>query len=313
MVPVPTMTATATTWTIEMLLPIFSRLLIDADTLVFAAAAVTDRPEYDIRVMIDGVPGEILAEYRYKREANAFIKAKLPTLGEGRSLLLETRQVVEPEEHAFQIFKRKLLDILENIPAMFNGYQVYLGASGVPTHRHAVYPQYKSGRPPKPKHFAATIEYAVKNWSAELVSGMEVDDKVALEQVATSDVFGQTCIVSIDKDLNQVPGWHYHPDKGTLSWISEWEAELTLAMQVLTGDSTDSIPGLPGVGPAKAKAILKDVEKGDFVALWDTTEAAYEEHGFDAEYFSLMCLLVTMLGRADRLSWLQEDPDDELE
>jgi 5'-3' exonuclease len=64
-------------------------------------------------------------------------------------------------------------------------------------------------------------------------------------------------VVSIDKDMAQIPGWHVNPTKDDFPrWVSEEEADYFLALQWLTGDSTDGIPGLPGIGPKKAEKLL---------------------------------------------------------
>ena len=66
-----------------------------------------------------------------------------------------------------------------------------------------------------------------------------------------------TVICSRDKDLHMIPGWHYTWSAGAqkekpLWWQDETGALRCFYRQLLTGDSTDNIPGLYGVGPSSS-------------------------------------------------------------
>jgi len=65
-------------------------------------------------------------------------------------------------------------------------------------------------------------------------------------------------IVSIDKDLNQVCGYHYNSTKDKVYYISEAEGIRWFYEQLLQGDSADNIPGLPGIGPKTATKMLAE-------------------------------------------------------
>ena len=67
------------------------------------------------------------------------------------------------------------------------------------------------------------------------------------------------CTASIDKDLDCFPGWHFNWNLGKLYFVTEVEALQNFYCQLVTGDSTDNILGLYGVGP-KAK-MLKEIKK----------------------------------------------------
>lgn len=83
-------------------------------------------------------------------------------------------------------------------------------------------------------------------------------------------------VISIDKDLRMnIPGIHfsyYRPIKKDeygfkeisemvgLSHVSKEEAELNFWTSMLTGDSTDGIKGVPGIGKVKAAKILATSE-----------------------------------------------------
>jgi 5'-3' exonuclease len=68
----------------------------------------------------------------------------------------------------------------------------------------------------------------------------------------------RTVACTNDKDANQTAGDLYNFTKKTLVTLTEEVAWRTLWVQVITGDSTDNIPGIEGVGPAKAALIIND-------------------------------------------------------
>ena len=57
----------------------------------------------------------------------------------------------------------------------------------------------------------------------------------------------------------QIPGDHYNFVKKTHQFIDDDEAHLKLMLQCLTGDGTDNIPGIKGVGAKTAEKILKGI------------------------------------------------------
>lgn len=94
------------------------------------------------------------------------------------------------------------------------------------------------------------VEYVKKNNVSLLFSDLEADDILSCLQDE------RTYIVSKDKDLKQVPGYHYDFDSNQTYEITQDHALYNLSIQLLTGDTTDNIPGLPQVGPKKAEKLL---------------------------------------------------------
>lgn len=99
------------------------------------------------------------------------------------------------------------------------------------------------------------MDYIVDNFPSLLFKDLEADDIVSALQC------DQTFIMSKDKDLLQVPGLHYDFSTNRVYEISPSQALYNLATQLITGDTTDNIAGLPGYGPKKAIQILSEVKK----------------------------------------------------
>lgn len=133
-------------------------------------------------------------------------------------------------------------------------YKLYLTDSKG-NYRLKIYPEYKGNRKqPKPKHFDALKDYLIKHEAAIVTTGQEADDALGIEQTILGD---ESCICSIDKDLNMIPGWHYHLTKKIKYYVTPEEGLRKFYIQLLTGDSVDNIPGLNKVGPKKAEKILE--------------------------------------------------------
>jgi hypothetical protein len=133
-------------------------------------------------------------------------------------------------------------------------YKAYITGKGNYRNELAVTEPYKGNRKDakRPRHYQA-IRAHLQRLGAELVEGSEADDAVATEATKTGG-----WIVSIDKDLDQVAGWHYNFVKHEEYYVTEEEGLRNLFTQVLTGDRTDNIIGLKGIGPKKAEKLLQD-------------------------------------------------------
>ncbi len=126
----------------------------------------------------------------------------------------------------------------------------------------------------KPWHYRNLTVYLRDVLNAEVITGIEVDDQLAIEQLNPET---QTIICSRDKDLRQIPGWFFswelnrQPSFGPKFITADGTVELSddrkklnatgLAAfygQVLTGDRVDNIPGLDKCGPVAAFSILNE-------------------------------------------------------
>ena len=120
----------------------------------------------------------------------------------------------------------------------------------------AVTAVYKGNRPSvKPPHLQDLRSFMVGAWGAVVVDGQEADDAIAIEATENRD---RSIIVSLDKDLDQVAGWHFNFVKNVGYYIDEQQGIKNFYKQILTGDAADNIIGLSGIGPVKSEALLKD-------------------------------------------------------
>jgi len=113
----------------------------------------------------------------------------------------------------------------------------------------------------KPHHLMACKEWLLDNFHSECrVGELEADDLMAMWSTYYQRQGKPVIIASIDKDLKQIPGWHFDFVKNKLVEVSEIEGMQSLYRQMLTGDATDGIPGLYGVGPKTAEKLINNVQ-----------------------------------------------------
>lgn len=106
----------------------------------------------------------------------------------------------------------------------------------------------------KPVHYHLIRDYLVYAWDAVVWNGIEADDAIAIE---ATELDGDGVIVSLDKDLDQVVGWHYNFVKSHLYYIDQETADFNFYKQFLVGDAVDNIKGVYGIGPKKADKLLE--------------------------------------------------------
>ncbi len=140
--------------------------------------------------------------------------------------------------------------------------------------------EYKGNRKdtPKPQYYQEIRDYLMNVHGAEMINFQEADDAMGIEQMKYK---GSSVIVSIDKDMRMIPGWHYNFVKQRLDYVTKDEANWWFFRQLLTGDMTDNIKGVPGMGPKTAEKLLGhlvgDTEAMQRVAIEQYRKAYGEE------------------------------------
>ena len=132
----------------------------------------------------------------------------------------------------------------------------------------AVTKPYKAGRPPPPHHKDEAKAYMYKKCNAISQPRLEADDLLGLNQ--TTD----TVIASVDKDLYMIPGHHYDIVTKQMITMDLLASDQWFLLQLMMGDRTDNIQGLPGVGKKTAETILAEFD-GDHHGLVNRIKDMY--------------------------------------
>ncbi|MEO0326958.1 MAG: DNA polymerase I [Pseudomonadota bacterium] len=147
------------------------------------------------------------------------------------------------------------------------------------TFRNEIYPEYKANRDAPPEDLRpqfALIRKATRAFNIPCLEkeGFEADDLIATYAKHAREAGGDVTIISSDKDLMQLIDNNvimYDTMKDKRVGIDEVHEkfgvgpEKMIDLQSLAGDSTDNIPGVPGIGPKTAAQLLD--EYGDLETL----------------------------------------------
>ena len=228
---------------------------VDGDILAYRAASATDGRQYVVKYNLG--QGEVVTYEKYKKDADKLAKSY-----PGSSVELVFQP--EPEENALHVLKKSIVSLETNLKVHCDGIDhLFMTISNKGSFREKIYPPYKNNREGmrKPKHLMACKNWLLNNYKGQCESGRwEADDIMAMKQTEWNDKELPSVIASIDKDLMQIPGWHFNFVKNVFTYVSETEGTNFLYQQMLMGDATDGIPGLKGVGPVGAKKLLANVQ-----------------------------------------------------
>ncbi len=151
--------------------------------------------------------------------------------------------------------------------------------AGRTTFRSEIYPDYKAHRPEPPEELVpqfALIREAVRAFNVPCVElpGFEADDLIATYARLAREQGARVTIVSSDKDLMQLVGEGvemFDPLKNRVIGPAEVFEKFAVGpdkvvdVQALAGDSTDNVPGVPGIGIKTAAQLI--TEFGDLESL----------------------------------------------
>ncbi len=174
--------------------------------------------------------------------------------------------------------------------------------------RLALYPEYKAGRKPPPPDFNEQIPVLHEllqafGWPLYEMDDYEADDIMGTLSVQAAKQAIDTLLVTSDLDMLQLIDPHvkvfalkkgltnielYSPDSFTAKYGIRVDQFLDL--KSLKGDSSDNIPGVPGVGEKGAIELLKEYETLDGIyenlALLKDSMRKKLEAGKDLAYLS---------------------------
>ena len=148
-------------------------------------------------------------------------------------------------------------------------------------HRNEIYPEYKANRDPAPEELKRQFSWArsvaeAMGLQCFVDSRYEADDLIGTLAEFWRARGHPICVVTADKDLAQLVGENDHwwdfarNQKLNAKQLTEKFGVMPEQMAdylALTGDSVDNIPGVPGVGPKSASALLGHF--GDLDSIYD--------------------------------------------
>ncbi len=165
-------------------------------------------------------------------------------------------------------FTRMLIKLMEERKPEYVG--MFFDAKG-PTFRHEIYDAYKANRPPMPDDLVSQLPY-IKQVTAGFnipileQEGYEADDLIGTCARKAEAAGFKVIMVTGDKDFKQlvtegVEIWD--PMKDKKIDVATIQNELGISppqvidMLGLAGDTSDNVPGVPGIGPKTALTLIR--------------------------------------------------------
>lgn len=203
-------------------------------------------------------------------------------------------------------FAKALQRMLEELRPV---YGIVIWDGGLAAERVALVSQYKANRLDMPRELREQMDELVDLASAfgilsVCLEGVEADDLIASYARAAATEGKQVIIATNDKDLFQIVSnsiFIYTPQKrdfrlqGPQDVIEKWGVtpELLPVLLALTGDTSDNIPGVTGVGPKTAAAWIQkyrtldnidqhlmeigtESQRSALAAAWDQVKKNYQ-------------------------------------
>lgn len=207
---------------------------------------------------------------------------------EGKTKEWMSKTIVSKSIDRLTQMSYNLYDVIEETGIELGEVEYYLTACKNSI-RKQIYPEYKANREKK------TIDlWVTKVRKSLLESGFavthdqfEADDLIHDRAIELGE---HNCLIlSLDKDLKQIPGIHfnyYEPKTESqgnafikkeyigLELVTKDEANYIFWLSMLTGDMTDNIKGCKGIGIVKGKKILEESQK---IHYETAVKAAYKK------------------------------------
>lgn len=260
------------------------KALVDGDIIVYRAGFAVEKTKYLVQ---EGASG---------------LYTPLDTAKEAKELANEVDDVIwsrkdlKPVEEAYGLVDA----ILGDIGSRYGAPVVYLSPSLTFRDRIARRAKYKGNRDTnaRPTHATPIRQHLIDCWDAGTAVDEEADDAIGI--ALTKDP--TAVVVSNDKDLDQLAGKHFDWTTKTEYVVTPLEATRFFYQQCMSGDATDNVPGLEGIGKKRAESALKGVKSHK--EAWGIVLDAYINlYADDGPLFALETARLVYIRRQENELW----------
>ena len=240
-----------------------TRVVVDADYLVYAAGFAVEKTKYDLTVVRpDGTEAQVILDSAEE------VRVWLSDEPEGTVHQVDKLVEAEPLDHALFLVNRTLGAVdtrLTEAGIEFEKMELFITGKGNFRDKIATIKGYKANRDPthRPVHYKSIRRFLKNRWGAEEVHGIEADDAVAMVAAGYDYDPDRVVIVTVDKDLLTVPGRQYNFRTKRLRDVSKEEALLSFYRQLVTGDPVDNIGGAYKAGAKAAEKLNENCSESE--------------------------------------------------
>lgn len=171
---------------------------------------------------------------------------------------------------------------IEDLGAQLEADDYIVALTDSQNFRKDVLPTYKANRKDKRKPMVlnALRKYVMEKHNGVMWKNLEADDVLGIMATEPSDE--KRIIVSIDKDLKQIPAL-ISVDGFVVNETPLKLADYWFMIQTLSGDVVDGYTGLPAVGIKTAEKLLNKYTMVPVLDLWKIVVGLYKEKGFSEQ------------------------------
>lgn len=228
------------------------KLLIDLDTVAYRTASMFQN-NYVVKDKEGNEIGKCVSQKAFieEKQKNGFPDAKKEDyVFERQDSIIELEDGSDVRHAAYHAAKVQIEAFVNQ--SWVEDFRLVLHKSG--NFRNDLWTiwEYKGNRPPKPlltedikeyigNKYKGKVTFAVNEESDDVVSQLVWQEAKTSKWVPSKH---NIVLAGIDKDLLQIPGWHWNFNTKEIKWVDFKTAAYCFWKQVLMGDSSDNIPGI---------------------------------------------------------------------
>ena len=276
------------------------KLYVDFDTIIYRYAISLQKTTVEVSYKDNGVTKVFknITEFRGRNkkepggwfgDVNVFFNSNF--LLKDCNINKKTKIILKDN-----VAHKHITAYVEELKQDFEEVKIIVGGNN--NYRYKIFPNYKKDRGEKPLRLLQVKDWTINNLENVVVAdGCEADDYCSIiGWWAYRNKKDDVVIGGCDKDLLQIPGKHWNYDKreeGIIE-VDIFTAHHNLCKQLLLGDVTDGIKGLPlttseicdkynikqgGVGKIKTEQILSNINtiEGLYRAVEECYKSYYKE------------------------------------
>lgn len=180
--------------------------LFDLDIIAYRASAAVEQRKIEVQHLSSGNKKIFSTRTEFKN----FLKDKNREYEPDKYNIIDL-QIPEPEEHAFQIVKKQVNTIKQEIRA--DRMEGFVGKGDTNFRLNLELPKpYKGNRDTmlRPVHLKASKEHALKKYPGGLIQGVEADDHLVIRSHELIEAGHRPVIITIDKDSWSCVGTEFY-------------------------------------------------------------------------------------------------------
>jgi len=193
-------------------------VLVDGDIVVFRCGFAAERTHWHLIIE----QHDVNETFEYKKEAMKKLDEVLPGVQSrvpGEDFTLTPFVDLEPLSHALQNVKTFFNDLALHLKTTDWDFKVFLSSGRNYRHEIAKTRPYKGNRKVehRPTYEQEIRDYIMENYDTYVAVDEEADDLLGI----WATKYPKAIIATLDKDLDQVPGWKYNWKNDDLYEITE--------------------------------------------------------------------------------------------